>query len=104
MAVERVELNGVTYELQLSSKPSPNNGGYVGVVKQGRLFHAKITIYKGEGQVMLPGAGCNTAQEAAVRLAIYAAAPYEIDKKNPNRAEKGAAKVRPCVGSLSLLG
>ena len=53
---------------------------------------------------MLPGAGCDTAQETALRLAIYAAAPYEIDKKNPNRAEKGAAKVRPCVGSLSLLG
>ena len=40
---------------------------------------------------MLPGAGCDTAQETALRLAIYAAAPYEIDKKNPNRAEKGAA-------------
>ena len=94
MAVERVELNGVTYKLQLSSKPSPNNGGYVGVVKQGRLFHAKITIYKGEGQTMLPGAGCDTAQEAALRLAMFKKAPYEIEKRRPDLAPKGAPKVR----------
>lgn len=94
MPVEQVVHDGVTYELELSSKPSEKNGGYVGVVKQGNHFHAKITIFKGDGQTMLPGRGCCTAQEAALRLAMYKAEPYDIEKKNPERAPKGAAKVR----------
>ena len=93
--MEEVVREGVTYELPLSSTPSDKNGGYVGVVKQGNHFHAKITIFKGEGQTMLPGSGCLTAQEAAIRLAMYKAEPYEIEKKNPDRAAKGAGKVRP---------
>ena len=44
---------------------------------------------------MLPGPGCATAQEAALRLAKYAADPYDIDKKNTERAAKGEGKVRP---------
>ena len=94
-SVELLEFGGVTYELKLSNKPSENNGGYVGVVKQHNLFHAKITIYKGEGQTMLPGPGCVTAQDAALRLAMYAADPYDIEKKNPERAAKGEGKVCP---------
>ena len=93
--VELLQVGGATYELKLSNKPSENNGGYVGVVKQHNLFHGKITINKGEGQTMLPGPGCATAQEAALRLAKYAADPYDIEKKNTERAAKGEGKVRP---------
>ena len=57
------------HELALSDKPSDNNGGYMGVVRQGKLFHAKITFSRGDGQTMLPGPGCGTAKEAAIRLA-----------------------------------
>ena len=94
MPVERLVHDGVMYELQLSTAPSEKNGGYVGVVKQGNHFHAKITIFKGDGQTMLPGNGCCTAKEAALRLAMYKAEPYEIEKKNPDRAAKGNGKVR----------
>ena len=93
MPVEQVEHDGVMYELQLSEKPSSKNGGYVGVVKQGNHFHAKITIFCGKGQTMIPGPGCNTAQEAALRLAVYKAAPYNIEKKNQERATRGKGKV-----------
>ena len=94
MAVEQLVHEGVTYELPLSSAPSEKNGGYVGVVKQGNYFHAKITIFKGDGQTMLPGSGCLTAQDAALKLAMYKAEPYQIEKKNPSRAPKGWSKVR----------
>ena len=93
MPVEQVEHDGVMYELQLSEKPSSKNGGYVGVVKQGNHFRAKITIFCGKGQTMIPGPGCNTAQEAALRLAVYKAAPYHIEKKNQERATRGKGKV-----------
>ena len=86
MPVERVEHDGVIYELELSNKPSLQNGGYVGVFKPGNHYHSKITIFKGEGQTTLPGPGCKTAKEAALRLAMYKEEPYEIEKKNPDRA------------------
>ena len=88
-----MQLNG--WQLQLSEQPSVNNGGYVGVIKQRNIFLAKITIFRGEGQVVLPGAGCATAKEAALRLAMYKAEPYEIEKKHPDRAPRGKGKVRP---------
>ena len=101
MPVERVEHDGVIYELELSNKPSLQNGGYVGVFKPGNHYHSKITIFKGEGQTTLPGPGCKTAKEAALRLAMYKEEPYEIEKKNPDRAAKGASKVRPRHSSRS---
>ena len=90
--VELFNDGGVDYELQLSKKPSEKNGGYVGVVKQGNLFHGKLTLSRGAGQTMLPGDGCKTAQEAALRIAKYKAAPFLIPKKNPDRAPKGENK------------
>lgn len=92
--VELLEDGGITYELTRSRKPSANNGGYEGVVKQGNLFHAKLTLARGGGQTVLPGDGLNTPQEAALRIAKYKLAPYEIEKKNPYRAAKGEGKVR----------
>ena len=100
MPVEQVEHDGVMYELQLSEKPSSKNGGYVGVVKQGNHFHAKITIFCGKGQTMIPGPGCNTAQEAALRLAVYKAAPYHISRRRTRSALR-EARAR-CVASIEL--
>ena len=42
--VELLQVGGATYELKLSNKPSENNGGYVGVVKQHNLFHAQPIV------------------------------------------------------------
>jgi len=102
--VELYEDSGTVYELKRSKKPSANNGGYEGVVKQGMLFNAKPTLKTGGGQTMLPGGGCRTAKEAAVRIAKYKLDPYPIEKVNPDRAERGQGKVRrltrglcPCV-------
>ena len=92
--VELFNDGGVDYELQLSKKPSEKNGGYVGVVKQGNLFHGKLTLSRGAGQTMLPGDGCKTAQEAALRIAKYRAEPYLIPTKNPERAAKGESKAK----------
>ena len=92
--MERVEDGGTVYELPRSKKPSDRNGGYEGVVKQSNLFHAKATLKKGDPQTMLPGPGCATAKEAALRLAKFRAAPYPIVKKDPDRAPKGGGKVR----------
>ena len=87
--IERVEDDGTWYELPKSKKPSESNGGYEGVVKPGRLFHAKTTLARGGGQTMLPGAGFATAREAALELAKFKAKPFEIEKNNPARAKKG---------------
>ena len=65
--------NGTEYRLKLSSKPSAKNGGYEGVVKQGNLFHCKLTLERGAGQTMLDGHGCNTAQQAALKIAKFRA-------------------------------
>ena len=94
-SVEHVEADGTLYELPLSTKPSDQNGGYAGVFKPagGRLFHARTTLKPGGGQTVLHGAGCASAQEAALRLAKFKAAPYDIEKKNEDRAPKGS-KVR----------
>ena len=91
--VERVEADGTWYELPLSAKRSDSNGGYTGVFKPAGLFHARITLTPGGGQTVIPGDGCATPQEAAVRLAKFKAAPYDIEKKNEDRAPKGK-KVR----------
>ena len=92
--VEHVLDDGITYELKLAANPTPNNGGYMGVVQQGNLYYAKITLAKGAGQMVIPGGGCSTPREAALRIAKYWASPYPIHKKAPERAPKGAAKVR----------
>ena len=100
-AVELFNDGGVDYELLLSKKPSENNGGYMGVVKQGNLFHGKVTLARSAGQTMLPGDGCKTAQEAALRIAKYKAAPFLITKKNPDRAPKGENKEKEDRGVSS---
>jgi len=80
---------GVTYELERSSG---SKTGYKNVVElRPGQFHAKPSV---DGkQVQLPGDACNTAQEAALRLAIYKANPYPITKKNPGRAARGEGTV-----------
>ena len=102
--VELFEDGGVTYELKLSKKPSARNGGYEGVVKQGRLFYAKPTLKRGAGQTMLPDGGFGSAQQAALKIAKYWLAPYVVEKKNPDRAGKGKGKVRrqPCRTPVPL--
>ena len=99
LEAERVEDDGIWYELPLSKKSSDNNGGYEGVFKPGNFFHSKVTLSKGGGQTTLPGQGCRTAREAALRIAKFKAAPYEIEKKNPERDPKGEGKVLALVRS-----
>ena len=82
--------DGTVYELETSGKSAT---GYKNVVepREGQ-FHAKPTV---DGkQVTLPGPACKTAQEAAVRLAVYKASPYPIVKQNPDRAARGEGHVR----------
>ena len=76
----------------MAAKITTNNGGYMGVVLQGNLYYPKITLEQGVGQTVIPGGGCSTPREAALRIAKYLASP--IAKKDPERAPKGAAKVR----------
>ena len=78
--VEHVLDNGITYELKLAAKMTTNNGGYMGVVLQGNLYYPKITLEKGVGQTVIPGGGCSTPREAALRIAKYLASPYPIAK------------------------
>ena len=77
--------DGTVYELETSRKSA---NGYKNVVElRPGQFHAKPTV--GGKQVTLPGPACTTAQEAAVRLAVYKANPYDIPKQNPERAARG---------------
>ena len=76
--------------------------GYLNVVKVREKYHAKV---KGVGssvfapQRTLPGGGCATARDAAIRLARY----YEDPELLPPKAERrprGQGKV--CARSLCL--
>ena len=53
-------------------------------------YHVKLRLDRNsKDQTTLPGPACSTPQDAALRLARYRAAPYEIVKHNPDRAPKG---------------
>ena len=93
-AEELFEEDGTTYKLNLSAKPSEQNGGYQGVQKKGNTYYAKITPAPGAAQQFIPNVACKTAQLAALGIAKYWAAPYPIEKKDPDRAGKGFGKVR----------
>lgn len=43
-------------------------------------------------QQFIPGAACKTPAEAVLRLAKFVAAPFEIEKQDPDRARKGESK------------
>jgi len=87
--MEQYSHEGVTYELELSSKCTT---GYKSVFEpRPGQFHAKPTI--GGKQTTLPGPACKTAQEAALRLAMYKVSPQPIVKKHPERAARGEGKV-----------
>ena len=55
-----------------------------------------------ESKTLGPGEGCQTAQEAALRVAKYNANPYPIEKKDSGRAPKGegANVCRPATPRL----
>ena len=84
-------------ELELSSSSST---GYLGVVKVRKKFHANVAVDPWPApQRTLPGKGCATAREAAIRLAWYNAAPYPLPPKKERR-KRCQGKVRafaPCV-------
>ena len=67
--------------------------GYEGVFAPhgpNKGFHAKLRLDENsKAQTTLPGPACKMAAEAALRLAKYRAAPFEIVKKDPDRAPKG---------------
>ena len=90
--------DGTTW--QLKRGPNKKGEGYLGVAQpRTGEFHARVNVAgMTDGQQLVPGKACKTAQEAALRYAKYMAAPFPIRKKNPDRAEKGHAKVS-CVPS-----
>ena len=71
--------------------------GYEGVYAPhdpSKGFHVKMRLdEESKYQTTLPGLACGTAKEAALRLAKFRAAPFEIVKKEPDRAPKGESKV-----------
>ena len=82
--------DGAMYDLAQSSS---SKTGYKNVVElRPGQFHAKPSV--GGKQVQLPGEACKTAQEAALRLAVYMTNPYPITTKNPGRAARGEGTVR----------
>ena len=74
--------------------------GYLGIIKVHGKFHAKVAVDPWPApQRTLPGKGCATAIEAAIRLAQYKAAPYPLPDKQERRP-RGKGKVcraLPCM-------
>ena len=84
--------DGKTYKLERCDNKSTYK--HVVELRPGQ-FHAKITIEKCGGQVIIPGRACATAKEAALRLAMYKANPQPIVKKeHAPRGTAGDKKVR----------
>ena len=68
--------------------------GYHRVVKQRDVYHAKVVIDPWPApQRTLPGGGCKTARDAAIRLARYEAAGIPLPPKQERRS-RGDGKVR----------
>ena len=100
--LEAVEAGGMEegpdgLELELSSI---SVHGYLGVIKVRNEYHAKVAVDPWPApQRTLPGKGCASPREAAIRLARYRAAPYPLPPKKERR-KRGQGKVRafdPCV-------
>lgn len=52
-------------------------------------FHVKLRLNENsKEQTTIPGPACKTAKEAALRGAMFRAAPFEITKKDPERAPR----------------
>ena len=84
---------GTIYNLKRSSAKF----GYEGVFEphKGQGYHAKLRLDDSKGvkaQTTIPGPACKTPKEAALRLAKFRAAPFEIVKKDPGRAARGDGK------------
>jgi hypothetical protein len=80
---------GTVYTL----KTGTGKFGYEGVFEphKGKGYHAKLRLDPdSKDQTTLPGAACQTPEEAALRLARFVAKPVPIVKKE--RAAKGAGE------------
>ena len=93
--VEHVLDDGITYELKLAANPTPNNGGYMGVVQQGNLYYAKITLEKGAGQMVIPGGGCSIPREAASTDCQVLGQPIPHPQEGPGARTKRCSKGAP---------
>ena len=52
-------------------------------------FHVKLRLNENsKEQTTIPGPACKSAKEAALRGAMFRAAPFEITKKDPERAPR----------------
>ena len=76
---------GTIYNLKRSSVLGAKFG-YEGVFEphKGQGYHAKLRLDDSKGvkaQTTIPGPACKTPKEAALRLAKFRAAPFEIVKK-----------------------
>ena len=87
---------GTIYNLKRSSVLGAKFG-YEGVFEphKGQGYHAKLRLDDSKGvkaQTTIPGPACKTPKEAALRLAKFRAAPFEIVKKDPGRGARGDGK------------
>ena len=68
--------------------------GYLGVIKVRNEFHARVAVDPWPApQRTLPGKGCSTAREAAIRLARYRAAGSPALPPKKERRPRGKGKV-----------
>ena len=81
--------------LLLQRSAAPKGTGYLGIKIIHGKYYAKVTVEPWPApQRILPGGGCATAREAAIRRARYLAAPYPLGAKAERRS-RGKGKVRP---------